>query len=298
MCPRRALASSPVPVAEPDPAPRTPNPVAFVEAVHAYLAHARDQFNYDALVHTFLDDERFRRWAAVVERYRTVRDARVLSSGCGLGGSLVAWHDAGARVAVGLEVDDDYVRMANVRVASLGEVAVLPYDGRRVPVRDGAFDVVESLDVIEHTPDPRAYLAELRRVLAPGGLVLLVTPNRLWPVEQHLGIVGPPWLPVGAADAVWSALSRLPRVDEDHRFRWTKLRGMRTQNLSLRALRALAISVGLRLRLLRERDAGPTWPLPPNPPRVERMLDSRLLRFAAPVKTLAVVLDRPGDGGA
>ena len=282
-------------MAAPDAAPpRTPNPTAFVDAVHAYLAHARDQFNYAALLHTFLDDDRFRRWVGVVERYHPVPGARVLSSGCGLGGSLVAWHDAGARVAAGLEVDDDYVRMANLRVAPLPGVAALPYDGSRVPFADGAFDVVESLDVIEHVPDARAYLAEVRRVLAPGGVVLVVTPNRLWPVEQHLGIVGPPWLPVAAADALWERLAELPGVDEDHRFRWAKLRGMRTQNLSLRRLRGLAVGLGFRLRLLRPVDGDRTsWPLPPNPPQVEAMLDAGFLKFAAPVRTLAVLLDRP-----
>lgn len=281
---------------EPLPA-RTSNPPAFVDAVHAYLAHARDQFNYDALVHTFLDVDRFRRWAAVVHRLRPLDGARVLSSGCGMAGSLLAWRDAGAAVAVGVEVDDDYVRMGALRVEALPGADVLPYDGRRLPFPDGAFDVVESLDVVEHTLDPLAYLAELRRVLAPGGVVLVVTPNRLWPVEQHLGIVGPPWLPVRAADALWTALSSMPRLDEDRRFRWSKLRGMRTQNLSLRRLRSLARTLDVRLRLLRHADAPDAWPLPANPAPVERMLDSRVLKFVAPARTLAVVLGRADAEG-
>lgn len=43
---------------------------------------------------------------------------------------------------------------------------------------DGAFDVVTSFQVIEHMPDVRAYLQLLKRVLKPGGRLLLATPNR------------------------------------------------------------------------------------------------------------------------
>ena len=196
---------------------RTPNPPAFVAAVHDHLADAREQFNYEALLHTFLDNERFHRWTEVVARRRPLAGAHVLSSGCGLGGSLLAWHDAGAARVAGVEVDDDYVRMAALRVAELPTVTVTRYDGARLPFDDASFDIVESMDVIEHVADPSAYLAELLRVLRPDGIVLLVTPNRLWPVEQHLSIVGPPWLPVGVADRVWGALARLPGLGRGRR---------------------------------------------------------------------------------
>jgi SAM-dependent methyltransferase len=51
-----------------------------------------------------------------------------------------------------------------------------------MPFADGCFDVVTCLDVIEHTPDDRATLAELRRVTRPGGLTLVTVPayQALW----------------------------------------------------------------------------------------------------------------------
>jgi SAM-dependent methyltransferase len=50
-------------------------------------------------------------------------------------------------------------------------------EGERFPFEDGVFDVCVSNYVIEHVEDARAHLAEIRRVLAPGGAYLFRTPN-------------------------------------------------------------------------------------------------------------------------
>lgn len=52
------------------------------------------------------------------------------------------------------------------------------YDGTRFPYEDGTFDLVASFDVIEHVEDDERMVREMRRVLKPGGRVLLGTPNR------------------------------------------------------------------------------------------------------------------------
>jgi 2-polyprenyl-3-methyl-5-hydroxy-6-metoxy-1,4-benzoquinol methylase len=48
---------------------------------------------------------------------------------------------------------------------------------RGIPHADASFDVVHTSEVIEHLPDTEAYLKECRRVLAPGGTLVLSTPN-------------------------------------------------------------------------------------------------------------------------
>jgi SAM-dependent methyltransferase len=60
---------------------------------------------------------------------------------------------------------------------------LIPADGR-LPLADGVVDVVLSSQALEHVVDPAAYLAEARRVLRPGGLLLLST-HGYWMYHPH-----------------------------------------------------------------------------------------------------------------
>lgn len=62
--------------------------------------------------------------------------------------------------------------------AYYGELPIQRVTGTSLPAPDGAFQVVLSFDVFEHIPDSDAHLAEVRRVLAPGGSYLIQTPNK------------------------------------------------------------------------------------------------------------------------
>lgn len=53
-------------------------------------------------------------------------------------------------------------------------------DALRLPFRDGTFRVVVSSECVEHTPDPAAAIRDMLRVLRPGGVLVLSTPNRTW----------------------------------------------------------------------------------------------------------------------
>ena len=61
-------------------------------------------------------------------------------------------------------------------VNATGEFRLAPIDGR-LPLADGEVDLVWSSEVIEHVADTARWLSEVRRVLAPGGRLLLTTPN-------------------------------------------------------------------------------------------------------------------------
>lgn len=95
---------------------------------------------------------------------------RVLDLGCGHADWLTPELER-ARLSVGVDVDLAALRRRQghrVRVAA---------DAERLPFRDGAFDVAVSAWLFEHLERPAEVLAELRRVLRPGGRLVFLTPN-------------------------------------------------------------------------------------------------------------------------
>ena len=70
-------------------------------------------------------------------------------------------------------------RLLRERKASFGDVRWVVAGARPLPFADQCFDVVFAGELIEHLPDPVEGLDEFRRVLRPGGRLILTTPNRL-----------------------------------------------------------------------------------------------------------------------
>ena len=62
-----------------------------------------------------------------------------------------------------------------------------------------AYDLVVLDNVYEHLPDQADALQRIDRALRPGGVVYLLTPNRLWPIEAHYGLPFLAWLPLPLA---------------------------------------------------------------------------------------------------
>jgi SAM-dependent methyltransferase len=62
-------------------------------------------------------------------------------------------------------------------IRSLEETDVHRIDGTRLPFPDAAFDRVVVVDMLEHVPDDRAFVAELGRILRPDGVVVINTPH-------------------------------------------------------------------------------------------------------------------------
>src|SRR5436305_9486326 len=91
-------------------------------------------------------------------------------------------------------------------------------DGRALPFRDGAFDVVFSNSVIEHVGDAASQRRFAREVARVGRAYWVQTPNRWFPVEQHLLTPLVHWLPkqwqrrLVPRFTVWSAFVR-PSAD-------------------------------------------------------------------------------------
>jgi SAM-dependent methyltransferase len=99
---------------------------------------------------------------------------RVLDLGSGAGDFTAEIAGAGAR-AIGVEVAEAAIARARSRHPEL-DFRLAPIEGP-LPFEDGGFDLVWASEVIEHVADTARWLSELRRVLAPGGRLMLTTPS-------------------------------------------------------------------------------------------------------------------------
>jgi SAM-dependent methyltransferase len=105
--------------------------------------------------------------------------ARVLDAGCGSGRNMVDLARWGT--VTGVELSEAAAEAARGRhVGEVVEGSVL-----EMPFAPASFDLVVCLDVIEHLQDDRAALRELRRVLAPGGALLITVPAYQWLWSGH-----------------------------------------------------------------------------------------------------------------
>jgi phosphoethanolamine N-methyltransferase len=101
---------------------------------------------------------------------------KVLDIGCGAGGidiALVARHGAG--YVTGIDVEDPVLERARALVAAAGlggRIGLVKVAPGPLPFPPGTFDVVFSKDSIVHIPDKAALMAEVFRVLRPGGWFL------------------------------------------------------------------------------------------------------------------------------
>jgi SAM-dependent methyltransferase len=122
----------------------------------------------------------------VLDRYFTPpidgREPRVLDVGCGTGTMVRELRRYGH--VQGIDADETAVHFSRER--GIEDVEHVP-EGP-LPFEDARFDLVTALDVIEHVDDDLGLMRELRRVLAPGGTLLVTVPafRFLWGPQDEI----------------------------------------------------------------------------------------------------------------
>jgi len=157
---------------------------------------------YDALMWPF-ERAAFRAWR---RRLAAATRGRVLEIGSGTGAQL-GWYAPGTPV---IALEPDAGMRARLRRRAAGGPALVEVVGGRaeeLPFADGSFDTAVSVFALCTVDDPAAALAELRRVLTPGGRMLLL---------EHVHL---PWQPgrrlQSLAAPSWAAMAGGCRIDRD-----------------------------------------------------------------------------------
>ena len=190
---------------------------------------------------------RRRRMLRFARELRITGATRVLD----IGGTPECWELLGERPRLTL------LNMPRAREDLAGAALWVAGDGRALPFRDRAFDIVFSNSVIEHVGGRDSQEQFAREVARVGRAYWVQTPNRRFPVEQHLLTPFVHWLPRAWQRAVvprftlWSAVVK---VTEDRRRFYLEHYLKDVRLLDARQVRALFPGA----RIVRERFCGVT----------------------------------------
>lgn len=154
------------------------------EEVRQFGAQARDWWDPDgseAMLHKlnpvrlkYVRDQIDQHWQADECSLKPLAGKNALDVGCGAGLLAEPLARLGAEVT-GLDASPELIAAAREHACMTG--LEIDYRAGELAQLQGAFDLVTCMEVIEHVADPAAFVGALARRLAPGGLLVLSTPN-------------------------------------------------------------------------------------------------------------------------
>ena len=149
--------------------------------------------------------QRGRHVVDVVNPFVDVHGCKVLDAGCGFGGTSIAFAMSGSQV-VGIDVEKERLLGALIRARADYQIPSLSFQQsilEHLPFQDSSFDILICEDVFEHVNSHARSVAEIGRVLKPGGVVYLVFPNYFSPQnfwrDPHYDLLGVSILPKALA---------------------------------------------------------------------------------------------------
>lgn len=141
-----------------------------------------------------------RRFVRLFDTPLSVRGSDVLEIGCGFGGMLHVFGEQGAASVTGIDIDESRAAYARKKMADRASVVTAPAE--RLPFPDQSFDLVACDSTIEHVNDIGLVLAEVRRVLRPGGRFFGAWGNSWWSANgpHHMKVLPVPWIQLVVSD--------------------------------------------------------------------------------------------------
>jgi ubiquinone/menaquinone biosynthesis C-methylase UbiE len=122
---------------------------------------------------------------------------RVLNAGFGDGPQAIIY--AGKfRQMIGVDIQAERLERARKMLRALGiqNVELVTANVESIPLSDASFDVILAIDIIEHVEHPEQFLREMRRLLIPGGQLVITFPamhDRFMDTMSAIGRVLKPW---------------------------------------------------------------------------------------------------------
>jgi 2-polyprenyl-6-hydroxyphenyl methylase/3-demethylubiquinone-9 3-methyltransferase len=116
-------------------------------------------------------------WGIAANERRPLAGRRALDVGCGAGLLTEPLARMGA-AATGIDAAPENIAAARVHATGQGLAIDYRAGGSEALGADERFDLIVSMEVVEHVAEPGPFIATLARALAPGGLMILSTPNR------------------------------------------------------------------------------------------------------------------------
>lgn len=163
-------------------------------------------------------------WCAAISPSRTFRivktlmgykntDAKVLDLGCGIGlntPSIAKYFPD----TIACDIDPELETATKNFLSGFNiKIPVINYNGNKLPFKNGTFDIVNCIEVIEHAANPDLLLSEIKRVLKPNGILHITSPNKYWPIEAHYRLPFLSYLPKKLADIYVRIFKKDERFD-------------------------------------------------------------------------------------
>ncbi len=233
---------------------------AFIQQIEPWVAPMSWRPDYAAWREKRIWQERYQaERLAIIEQFGGALAGRqILEISCGMGGTLVALAQAGAH-PVATEFNHAYCTIASQRSQRYDlNLPIINAVGEDIPFADNSFDLAICWDIVEHVQNPAAMLRELRRVVRPGGRVLLTIINRWAWRDPHYHIRGLNWLPRPLADRIVArrtqskqamGLQDRQRLSEMHYYTLEQFRRLAGQSgFQVADMEAIAIGQGPKRR--------------------------------------------------